>query len=160
MNKIKLTVEFNNSTNVTSHPDLTAFKTWINNTLKFIHYKKNTASISIALVSSDKIKQINAQFRNINKPTNILSFPNTGFIGSKKDELGEIIMCPQVIFKEITQKSIVHEAHWAHLTIHGILHLLGYDHESNTDAEIMEQIEIDCMTDMGYSNPYIIRDSK
>ncbi len=82
------------------------------------------------------------------------------FIGVNSNNIGELLICPEVIVTEAQLNNINLESHWAHLTVHGVLHLFGYDHVNDNDAQTMEKIEIDCMLTMGYSDPYSIREEK
>ena len=121
--------------------------------------KKNRDHIlNIAIITADEIKKINLEFRKKDKATNILSFPKVEFIGVDSNTMGELLICPEVIETEALLNDIDLESHWAHLTVHGTLHLFGYDHITDSDALIMKNIEIDCMLTMGYSNPYGTRD--
>ena len=149
-------IELNNSVNYSLTPDISDFKHWTENTLLTVKYLNNTPHLSIALVSEQQIQQINTLYRHKNKPTNILSFPPPDHTST--NTLGELLMCPAVIELEAKQSQLVQAAHWAHLTTHGVLHLLGYDHVTDEQAQIMETIEVDCMFKLGYKNPYKTRD--
>ena len=76
------------------------------------------------------------------------------FISEKKELNGDLIFCPQVIEREAAEQNKSLLAHYAHLTIHGVLHLMGYDHMNDEEAEIMEELEIRIMHQLGYANPY------
>jgi len=126
--------------------------------------QKNNRPIDITLNLSNAqtIQQLNAQFRNLDKPTNVLSFANIDSddfeLVSQQDErvfLGDIIMAWEVLFDEATQKQIPLEHHFMHLLVHGILHLLGFDHQTDDEAEVMESIEIVVLKQLNIDNPYI-----
>ncbi|XAJ86376.1 rRNA maturation RNase YbeY [Buchnera aphidicola (Taiwanaphis decaspermi)] len=98
--------------------------------------------------------QLNLKYRKKNKATNIISFPFNTFDFINNKLLGDIVMCPFIISQEAKKykKNIVE--HWAHITIHGYLHLLGFKHNSFNNRKIMEKLEIKIMKKLGYNNPY------
>lgn len=108
-------------------------------------------SASILLSDDDRLKALNAAFRNKPKATNVLSFPAAPELAPYA---GDIALAYQVVRRESVTQSKSLAAHAAHLTIHGILHLLGYDHEHPEDAEIMENLEISLLDKMRIANPY------
>lgn len=106
--------------------------------------------ISVVLTDDSEIRQLNKQWRGKDKPTNVLSFP--------QDEdvvLGDIILSLQTIKAEAAEQSKPLPHHFSHLAVHGLLHLLGYDHENDAEAEEMENLEIKICTKLGIKNPYI-----
>ena len=116
--------------------------------------KKPAAELAIVMVDEKAMQDYNYRFRNKNKPTNILSFPAQIPKGVKTTLLGDIVLCPNCIIEEAKHYQITATAHFAHLIVHGLLHLLGYDHENEDEANIMEQEEIVILTRLGFSNPY------
>jgi probable rRNA maturation factor len=106
--------------------------------------------VSILLTSDEKIQQLNRDFRNMDKPTNVLSFPS-----DEDDYIGDIAIAYETLEREAKEqdKDFIH--HFIHMLIHGILHLYGYDHMNDNDAEKMESLEIKILADMGIENPYI-----
>lgn len=114
------------------------------------------ASLTLRLVSSDEIHLANRQFRHKDKPTNVISFPNDAEMGEDTDYLGDILLCPGILNEEAKAQGKTQEAHWAHLVIHSILHLLGHDHHTEAEAKRMETIEIRLLSTLGYTNPYFI----
>ena len=113
--------------------------------------KKNYVSISFA--GDKKIIELNKRFRKINLPTNVLSFPsliqknNTNF-------LGDIIFAAETIFREAKRDKKSFKSHLIHLFIHGVLHLIGYDHQTENNAKIMENLEIKILETLKIKNPY------
>ena len=114
--------------------------------------------ITIRLVDAEEIQSLNAQFREKNSPTNVLSFPFDVPAGVPLALLGDIVICPTVVEAEAQQQSKPLSHHWAHMVIHGCLHLLGYDHIDEHDAEKMEGIEIETLSALNIANPYIIHE--
>lgn len=118
-------------------------------------YKKE-AELTIRLVTPEEMIQLNHTYRKKNKTTNVLAFPCTlpPEVQLEYSLLGDVIICPQVLFDESKQLNKTLESHWALIVIHGILHLLGYDHIKDDDAAIMQSIEIKLLTELGFANPY------
>ena len=114
------------------------------------------AEITIRIVDNDESINLNNIYRKKKYPTNVLSF----LVDDEVNLIGDIVLCAPVIEKEALQQSKKLEAHYAHLIIHGALHLYGYDHENKKDADIMEAKEIKILTKLGYKNPYLIEESK
>ncbi len=117
-------------------------------------YNKNF-ELTIRLVEVSESQQLNHQYRSQDKPTNVLSFPFEVPEGIDLDLLGDLVICVDVVELEAKDQNKQLYGHWAHMIIHGCLHLLGYDHISEDEALEMESIEIDLMATLGYSNPYI-----
>ena len=114
------------------------------------------AEITIRIVDNDESINLNNIYRKKKYPTNVLSF----LVDDEVHLIGDIVLCAPVIEKEALEQSKKIEAHYAHLIIHGALHLYGYDHENKKDADIMEAKEIKILTKLGYKNPYLIEESK
>lgn len=118
--------------------------------------------MTIRYVESEESRSLNAQFRGKDRPTNVLSFPaneDPGDVmvlpGSTLPYLGDLVICPEVVEREAAEQGKSHRAHHAHMVVHGILHLLGYDHLTPGEAEQMESIEIHVLASLDYPNPYI-----
>lgn len=109
-------------------------------------------SVSIALSSDAVVTELNGRFRDKLKPTNVLSFPAGD--GAPEGQIGDIILGLETIEREAAEQMIPVEHHVQHLVIHGVLHLLGYDHEAAPDAEAMEAVEISVLSKLGIANPY------
>ncbi|CAM8363014.1 COG0319 Predicted metal-dependent hydrolase [Candidatus Methylopumilus planktonicus] len=114
------------------------------------------SEITIRIVDNDESINLNNIYRKKKYPTNVLSF----LVDDEVHLIGDIVLCAPVIEKEALEQSKKLEAHYAHLIIHGALHLYGYDHENKKDADIMEAKEIKILTKLGYKNPYLIEESK
>ena len=115
--------------------------------------------LSIRIVTSDEITELNHSYRHKNNPTNVLSFPFELPPGMPVDELpnilGDIAICAEVVAREADQQHKSITAHWAHMVVHGTLHLLGYDHQNDTDAAQMEALEIHILQQLDFPNPYL-----
>ena len=111
--------------------------------------------ITIRLVEPEEIIDLNQRYRQQNKATNVLAFPMQLPAAVQMDcpFLGDIIICPKVLATEAKTEALL--AHWAHIVIHGVLHLLGYDHIQPEDAGVMEEQEILLLAQFGYDNPYL-----
>ncbi|MCR8921179.1 rRNA maturation RNase YbeY [Dasania sp. GY-MA-18] len=117
--------------------------------------RKDEAELTIRLVDEQEISQLNATYRHKDKATNVLSFPADLPEHIDIPLLGDIIICPAVVAAEAQQQQKTLTAHWAHMVIHGTLHLLGYDHIEEQQAVAMEAIETQLLADLGYPNPYL-----
>ncbi|KGD75358.1 metal-binding heat shock protein [Tatumella morbirosei] len=114
------------------------------------------SEVTIRLVDEAESHELNLTYRGMDKPTNVLSFPFEAPPGiDNLPLLGDLIICRQVVEREAAEQQKLPEAHWAHMVVHGTLHLLGYDHIEDEEAEEMEGIETEIMLAMGYPDPYI-----
>lgn len=111
-----------------------------------------SGEVSVALSSDAEVAVLNERFRNIAKPTNVLSFPAGA--GAAESFLGDIVLARETIGREAREQEVPFTHHVQHLVVHGILHLLGYDHLTAADAEVMEAIEIEALSRLGIANPY------
>ena len=123
--------------------------------------------ISLRLTDDEEVRALNRDYRQKDKPTNVLSFPMVQpdlieTISENSDDgevlLGDIVLAHGVCAREAAEKGIATEDHAAHLIVHGTLHLLGYDHIDDRDADHMEAIERDAMADLGLADPYLVRE--
>lgn len=112
--------------------------------------------LSIRLVDVDESAELNSTYRNKTGPTNVLSFPFESPIELEPRLLGDLVICVPVVEKEAGQQGKPVEHHWAHMVIHGCLHLLGYDHIDADEAEEMETLEIQILHAINIANPYEI----
>ena len=111
--------------------------------------------LGVALVGAAESRRLNARFRGRDKPTNVLSFPPPPPHAVHAARLlGELVICPRVLAVEARAQEKALRAHWAHLIVHGTLHLAGYDHERAADARRMERREIAVLRRLGFANPY------
>ncbi len=127
------------------------FQLWVNTALS--PYKKK-CELTVRIVESDESQSLNNQYRHKNKPTNVLSFPFEVPEGIELNLLGDLIICADVVIFEAEQQQKDVKDHWAHMIIHGCLHLLGYDHINHNEAQEMEAIEIERLTSINICDPY------
>jgi probable rRNA maturation factor len=106
------------------------------------------------VVSAPRMRVLNRRYRGKDKPTNVLSFPAAAAPGVKPRPLGDVVICPTVLRREALAQGKREVAHWAHLIVHGTLHLIGYDHEVDGDAVRMERREVAVLKKLGFPNPY------
>lgn len=114
----------------------------------------HNGGISIRITDEQEIATLNQTYRQKQGPTNVLSFPMELPEEIEEPLLGDIVICAPVVEREANQQGKPLSAHWAHMVVHGVLHLLGYDHINDQDAEEMEALEIKIMQQLGYENPY------
>jgi len=133
-------------------PEYALFEKWVNAVVAETGTTKQ--EVCITIVDETESAALNHQYRQKNYPTNVLSFQYEDIPGFVSDMLGDLVICAEVVKKEaeIQQKSLL--THFAHMTVHGTLHLLGYDHVVESDAETMEALEINIMEKLGFENPY------
>jgi len=126
---------------------------WAHAALKGLRRRRVT--LGLRIVGNAESAALNGRFRRKSYPTNVLSFPFEAPPGTRSDILGDLVICAPVVRREAhTQRKTVN-AHWAHMVVHGILHLRGYDHQKRQDAVVMEKKEIRLLKELGYANPYI-----
>lgn len=117
-------------------------------------FDHSNAEVSVYIVDEDESQELNLRFRQKDKPTNVLSFPAD--IPPELDIplLGDLVVCAPVVEREAEEQTKTLDAHWAHMLVHGTLHLLGYDHINDADAEEMEQLETQILQRLGFPAPY------
>ncbi|MEN1727396.1 MAG: rRNA maturation RNase YbeY [Pseudomonadota bacterium] len=131
-------------------PDDKQFRAWVEHVLG----DESSAMVNLRIVDNAEGWALNKQWRGKDYPTNVLSFPAD--VPSLDDQrvLGDIVLCAPVIEREALEQGKDLAAHWAHLVIHGLLHLLGFDHTHAEQAEVMESREIELLVGLGFDNPY------
>jgi probable rRNA maturation factor len=111
-------------------------------------------AMSVRVVGAARSRSLNARYRQRDRATNVLSFGGAGTMPDGSIDLGELVICAPVVGREAADQGKSATAHWAHLTVHGVLHLLGFDHERRGEAVKMEGREIQILDRLGFSNPY------
>ncbi len=110
--------------------------------------------VVLRFVDEDESRNLNYSFRGLDKPTNILSFDYEPLPGMDEDYWGDLVICAPMVEQEAKAQGQSIDAHYAHIVIHGLLHLQGFEHEALTEAERMETLEIEILHRLGYENPY------
>lgn len=116
--------------------------------------QRDAAEVSIRIVGEAEGAELNRTWRHKDYATNVLSFPAELPPGIRSPLLGDLVICAPVVIREAAEQGKSPEAHWAHLVVHGTLHLLGYDHETEAEAEAMEALETRMLAGLGYPDPY------
>ena len=120
--------------------------------------QETLGTVVIRLVDTEESAQLNHTYRQKTGPTNVLSFPFESPPGIPCAHLGDLVICAPVVLKEAEQQQKPVKNHWAHMVIHGVLHLRGYDHQDEAQAKVMEQVEIDLLSQLGLANPYEVNE--
>ncbi len=130
---------------------------WVNQAIQQSGHRivESQAHILIRIIDKTESAELNHHFRHRTGPTNILSFPDQDFDGIPADSLGDLAICAELVEEEAQNQQKTSTAHWAHLIIHGTLHLLGFDHIKTEEATRMEALEIEILQSLNFSNPYI-----
>jgi probable rRNA maturation factor len=148
-------------------PQSSSFKRWTNAAVAAANVKlprRTELSVTVRVVGSVESRKLNRLWRGKDKPTNVLSFPSEILSANALDvsaaleepwSLGDLAICGPVVAREAKEQRKLLQAHWAHMVVHGTLHLLGYDHENDHDAERMESCEIAVLAQFDYPNPYV-----
>lgn len=144
-------VELQQEVEASDLPSESQFNDWVAAALTS---RKDEAELCIRLVEADESQALNNQYRGKDKSTNVLSFPFEVPEDIPLNLLGDLVICAEVVREEaLQQKKPLHD-HWAHMVVHGTLHLLGYDHINDEDAEVMEQLEREILASLGIPDPY------
>ena len=156
---MNVTVDLINDSNIKINIDSNQIQNWVGTALKCIKMD-NDISICIKLVNSEEAADLNLKYRKKETATNVLSFRGLipGFLDSilPNHHLGDLVLCPEIVKSEAEEQCKSEVAHYAHLIIHGTLHLNGFKHKTKTDAQNMEEEEIKIMEKLGFPNPYLV----
>lgn len=132
-------------------PTKSQFQQWAESALMT---PSKASEVTIRIVTPSESETLNKTYRHKNGPTNVLSFSYRGLPGENSSLLGDLVICAELVQKEAQAEKKNLIAHWAHLTVHGMLHLQGYDHVNSKEAEQMEQLEIKILNQLHFENPY------
>ena len=136
-------------------PSAGSFRKWVAAALKG---RIRDADLAVRIVDTKEGRALNRHYRGKDYATNVLSFPAEVPEGLPKNVkfplLGDLVICAPVVAREAAEQSKPLKDHYAHLTVHGVLHLLGWDHEDDKEAEAMEQLEREILADLGIADPY------
>ena len=136
-------------------PAATSFRRWV---AAALDGRIRRADLAIRLVDNKEGRALNRHYRGKDYATNVLSFPAELPEGVKLPLLGDLVICVPVVAREAREQGKQLNDHYAHLTVHGALHLLGWDHEDEREAECMEQLEREILATLGISDPYLVSD--
>lgn len=143
MNKLAMAVQY--ASEAQELPTAAQFRKWAKLALRA------DAEIALRVVDEDEGQALNRDYRGKDYATNVLTFP----LAEEPLLMGDIVLCAPVVAREAETQQKPLLAHYAHLTVHGVLHLQGYDHETEAEAEIMETLETEIITQLGYADPYL-----
>lgn len=132
-------------------PEEDAIRQWV---LRALPAQKKDAELTVRIVDEAEITALNRQYRGKDGATNVLSFPYEGISAVETGLLGDIVICAPMVASEAVAQDKPLAAHWAHIVVHGVLHLLGYDHQRDDHAHQMEAREAELLASLGYANPY------
>jgi probable rRNA maturation factor len=135
-------------------PDPQRVSAWVHAALAGVPGGAPAGEVVVRAAEVDEVARLNRDFRGKDGPTNVLSFPADMPDGPWEPTLGDLVICPEVVAREAAEQGKAAEAHWAHMVVHGSLHLLGYDHQETAEAEIMEDLERRILAGLGYEDPY------
>jgi probable rRNA maturation factor len=143
-------IDLQNDDEIESLPTIDQFRHWVESSLL-----QSFASLeqTIRVVTESESQALNRQYRGKDKPTNVLSFPSDDDY-LEYDCLGDLVICVSVVESEALLQGKAGDAHWAHMVIHGMLHLQGFDHQNDQEAHEMEALEIKILSTHGYTSPY------
>lgn len=137
-------------------PETTSVDAWVTRAVEAVGTRTDV-DVSVRIVDAEEIQALNREYRDKDKPTNVLSFP-AGPIGGLPEDapvlLGDIVVCASVVGSEAREQGKTVGDHWAHMLVHGTLHLLGFDHETDSEATDMEALETRILTANGLPDPY------
>ena len=136
-------------------PSALVVQEWLN-TL-FVQQQLASGEVTVRIVESSEGQALNQAYRQKDTATNVLSFPFEAPEGMTMDFLGDIVICAEVVNREASAQHKTRDAHWAHMIVHGVLHLLGFDHINEVDAEQMEALEVEILNKLGIDDPYTDR---
>jgi len=134
-------------------PTSTSFRQWVEAALRGAKRRKAT-ELSIRIVDAKEGRELNRDYRGKDYATNVLSFPVELPPGVKLPLIGDLVICAPVVAREAAEQDKLPRNHWAHMTVHGVLHLLGYDHIEDAEAEAMEALEARILAGLGMDDPY------
>lgn len=148
-----ITLDLQLASDAPAIPDSKQFQLWLEAALlPFVE----EAEVTVRVVDEAESQQLNHSYRGKEKPTNVLSFPFQCPPGIEMSLLGDLVICAPVVASEAQEQSKTTDAHWAHMVVHGCLHLLGFDHIKDDEAEQMEAEEIQILQQLGFANPYLL----
>jgi probable rRNA maturation factor len=158
--KRKVSLELQQACSVASLPDTGEIRRWIEAAIDATNYKDERAcDVVVRIVDEGESRDLNYRYRHRDRATNVLAFPAEegaipGLPPAPQRALGDLAICGPVVEREALEQGKPVAGHWGHLLVHGTLHLLGYDHETEAEAAEMERLEARIMADQGFDDPY------
>lgn len=153
MVKVAVDLEVTSQLDAAEAPDVAAFERWAGAAVAAVDDRPR-AELAVRIVDLDEGRALNARWRDRDRPTNVLSFPADLPPELGIPLLGDLVICAPVVAREAAEQGKVGTDHWAHLVVHGVLHLLGHDHEIDAEAEAMEALERRILAGLGIGDPY------
>jgi probable rRNA maturation factor len=147
---MKIELDVQNATSFEPLPEPEQFSLWLETALQ----GKSGIELTLRLVDREESRELNSRYRGKNQATNVLSFPAELPPGIDLPLLGDIVVCAPLVAEEARAQNKSLQSHWAHLVIHGALHLLGHDHQGEQEAVEMEALEAELLASLGFDNPY------
>ncbi len=129
-------------------------KTWVEAAIQGDKQVKDEVELTVRIVDEDESQTLNRNYRDKDKPTNVLSFPFEAPAQIELNLLGDLVICAPVVAREAAEQGKSLRAHWAHMVVHGTLHLQGYDHIEEQEADQMEALETRILQSLGFDDPY------
>lgn len=151
---MELELEVQRITENTDTPTDAELQHWVSTALTALVQNSNPQELLIRIVDETESAELNATYRHKAGPTNVLSFPFVAPPPIKSNLLGDLVICAPLVVRGAIEQNKIVTAHWAHLVIHGILHLLGHDHKTEAEAGVMENLERQILATLGYPDPY------
>ena len=148
-----ITIDVQNILGSPEIPDTAKLSAWLNHAARSMNYNDDK-EIVVRFVADSESATLNQQYRNKSGATNVLSFPSTVPDVVASNLLGDLVIAVQLLEREAKEQGKSSEQHFAHLVIHGFLHLIGYDHQTDSEALVMEQKEIDILAELNFPNPW------
>ncbi len=157
----RVAVEVSDATGAaaSARPEDSSIEAWVQAALVTVGIPgRGAVEVAVLIADTGTVRQMNHDYRGKDKPTNVLSFPVgdlEGLPGEAAVPLGDIVLCPEVIAGEAAEQGKSPDDHWAHLCVHGALHLAGFDHDDDAEAAEMEALEVQILAELGVSDPYV-----
>jgi probable rRNA maturation factor len=148
---VNLDLDIQQASKSRSLPTTDEFRVWVTAALAG---RREEAELAIRLVDHAESRRLNHQYRGKDKSTNVLSFRSNLPAEVASPLLGDLVICAPVVLREAEEQGKTANAHWAHLVVHGVLHLLGYDHQNADEADAMESLEKEILSGMNLPDPY------
>jgi probable rRNA maturation factor len=152
---IELTLDVQNASTAADLPSAEQIEVWVQAAMQGAQWQDGAAELTVRIVDADEGRELNHSYRERDYATNVLSFPFTAPIPMPVTLLGDLVVCAPVVQQEASEQQKTLVAHWAHMIVHGTLHLLGYDHIEDDEADRMERLETTILTGLGFADPYV-----